>query len=110
MTWKKNKNAQTLQEKLQEQEQKDNRVGNMIKLGAITLILLVCLGVVFPMLSDWLDIGGERTFATATAYAIADATATAVQMDRLGIKAGWEDPAEIMMTLVNPWTVTAVEY
>ena len=100
--WKKNKKDDTLQERLQEQEKKENRTGKGITIAAIVLIVMMCAGGGVFKLRDWAD--GQVEIAAATAAVVE--TRQAVQTATAEANAplpGWEDPAEIVKLSIEQW-------
>ncbi|MDX9865068.1 MAG: hypothetical protein RBT34_09705 [Anaerolineaceae bacterium] len=93
---------ETLQEKLQVQERKKNRMGKGIVIGAVILILLVCAGAGVFKLRDWAAAQGEIAIATAAVWEAEQAAKTATT-EANAPKPGYEDPAEAVKLSVTQW-------
>ena len=97
-----NKNNETLQDKLQEQERKKNRVKTIIKFGAIFLIVLMCLGGGYFKGMEWFEEGNQVAAATAAVVETRQAMQTATAEEKAPTP-GWDDPAEIVKLSVEQW-------
>jgi hypothetical protein len=100
--WKKNQKDDTLQERLQEQEKKENRMGKVITIAAIVLIVMMCAGGGVFKLRDWAAAQGEIAIATAAVVETRQAVQTATAEANAPLP-GWEDPAEIVKLSVEQW-------
>ena len=92
----------TLQEKLQVQERKKNRMGKGIVIGAVILILMVCAGTAATKAIDWSNNGLAEAAATAAVWDAEQAAKTATA-EANAPKPGYEDPAEAVKLSVTQW-------
>jgi len=92
----------TLQEKLQAQERKKNRMGKGIVIGAVILIVLACTGAGVFKLRDWSESVGEMAAATMVVVETRQAQETATA-EANAPKPGYEDPAEAVKLSLEQW-------
>lgn len=95
-------NTETLQDKLQTEKRKDNRMRRVVTSGAVFVIILACLGMGWQKLVEWSD--NQMVWMEATSDAVetqkAIETATAVAN---APTPGYADPAEIVKLSLEQW-------
>jgi hypothetical protein len=88
-------NTETLQDKLQTEKRKDNRMRRVVTSGAVFVIILACLGMGWQKLVEWSDAEGESALATAAVVETRQAIETATAVANAPMP-GYADPAEIV--------------
>lgn len=95
-------NTETLQDKLQTEKRKDNRMRRVVTSGAVFVIILACLGMGWQKLVEWSDVGLVEAAATASVVETRQAIETATAVANAPTP-GYADPAEIVKLSLEQW-------
>lgn len=96
------KKQETLQDKLQTEQRKENRMGRLFTVGAVIVTLLACLGMGWQKLVDWSNAGLVEAEATAAVVETRQANETATAVANAPTP-GYADPAEIVKLSLEQW-------